>query len=104
MVKLILASVAVLAMSAVARAEDKTCNVKGMHCESCSEMVQGKVCDQAKYSTCDVKIVNEKKELGQIHLITKDATAKINEKIVSEAVKDAGYEMQKCKTSKAKKI
>jgi len=102
--KLILASMALIAMSVAAHAEDKTCKVKGMHCADCAETVHEKVCDQAKYSTCDVKIINEKKELGQIHLITKDNTAKIDENVVSAAVKDTGYEMQKCKTNKGKKI
>lgn len=85
-----------------AHAEDKTCAVKGMHCEACTEMVQGKVCEDGKYSTCEVKITNEKKELGQVHLVTKDATAKIDEKQVGAAVKDAGYTLQKCKATAAK--
>lgn len=90
------------AVAYTAHAEDKTCAVKGMHCTACTEMVQGKVCDEGKYSQCDVKITNEKKEMGEIHIVTKDATAKIDESAVSAAVKDAGYTLQKCKASSAK--
>lgn len=83
-------------------AEDKTCAVKGMHCAGCTESVQGKVCEEGKYSTCDVKIKDMKKEMGEIHLVTKDTTAKIDEAAVGEAVKDAGYKLQKCTASKVK--
>ena len=99
MSKIILASLFVL--SCFAFAEEKNCAVKGMHCAACTEMVQGKVCDAAKYSSCDVKIVNEKAELGQIHLVTKDKAAKIDEKAVGDAVTDAGYKLNKCNTVKA---
>ena len=86
----------------MAHAEEKTCAVKGMHCEACTEMVTGKVCEGGKYSQCDVKILDEKKEMGKIHLVTKEASAKIDEGAVSSAVKDAGYTMEKCKAGKAK--
>jgi hypothetical protein len=88
------------AMALMAHADEKTCAVKGMHCEACMEMVTGKVCDQNKYSTCDVKILDEYKAIGQIHLVTKDSTAKIDETAVGAGVKDAGYELQKCKVGK----
>jgi cation transport ATPase len=87
--------VLVSSLAFVAHADEKTCAVKGMHCEACAEMVQGKVCEEGKYSTCDVKV-------GQIHLITKDATAKIDESAVGAAVKESGYSLQKCKLGKAK--
>lgn len=85
-----------------ARAEDKTCAVKGMHCTACAEMVTGKVCDDSKYAQCEVKILNADKELGQIHLVTKTTTDKVDEKALGEVVKDAGYSLQKCKVGKAK--
>lgn len=75
-------------------AEDKTCAVKGMHCEDCVSAVQNKVCNDT-YSTCDVKI-------GKVHLVTKDAAAKVDEKAVSAEIKDAGYTMKKCTNGKAK--
>jgi hypothetical protein len=82
--------------AAPAFAEDTTCAVKGMHCESCAEMVHEKVCGAGKYATCDVKIVSEEKELGSLHLVTSDKAAKVDQKAVGAQVKDAGYELDKC--------
>jgi copper chaperone CopZ len=96
-------ALSILSLSfATARAEDKTCQVKGMHCESCMQTVTEKVCNESKYSTCKVSLIDEKKELGQVHLITKDAQAKIDEKAIGEAIKDSGYSMEKCVQGKAK--
>ncbi len=81
-------------------AEEKTCVVKGMHCQGCQEMVEGKVCDESKYSTCTVKVTDMKKQTGEIHLVTKDEKAKVDEKALSAMVKDTGYEMKSCKTKK----
>jgi cation transport ATPase len=86
----------------LAQAEEKTCAVKGMHCEACTESVQAKVCEEGKYSQCEVKITDGKKEMGQIHMVTKDAAAKIDEKALGAQVKDAGYDLQKCKASAGK--
>ena len=44
-------------MGFMAHAEVKTCTVKGMHCQGCAEGVEGKVCDESKYSTCTVTIL-----------------------------------------------
>lgn len=83
-------------------AEEKTCAVKGMHCEDCKEMVKSKVCDDTKYSKCDVKVLSAKKEIGEIHLVTKDDKAMIDESSIGAAVKDAGYTLEKCTMGKAK--
>lgn len=83
-----------------AQAEEKTCEVSGMHCQGCQEMVEGKVCDESKYSTCTVKITDAKKQAGEVHLVTKDVKAKIDEKALSAMIKDSGYEMKSCKTKK----
>lgn len=85
-----------------AHAEDKTCTVQGMHCTACKEMIEGKICDETKYSTCDVKVSDTKKKVGQIHLVTKEATGTIDEAAIGEIIKDSGYEMKKCVQSKAK--
>lgn len=85
-----------------AYAEDLTCTVKGMHCTGCKEMVEGKLCDEAKYPTCEVKILDANKELGQVHLITKDNTAKVDQKSVSAIIEDAGYKLQKCSPTMTK--
>ncbi len=89
------------AASLQATAEETTCAVKGMHCQGCTEMVEGKVCDEAKYSTCTVKVLDAKKQTGEIHLVTKDATAKVDEKAVGKLVEDSGYKMLSCKPKKS---
>jgi hypothetical protein len=101
MLKILLASALGGMVISTAHAEDKTCAVKGMHCDACVELVTSKVCDQTKYSTCEVKILSEKKTLGQIHLVTKDKAAKIDENAVGSAIKDSGYNLDKCKMNKA---
>ena len=104
MLRMIVASLALGFVAGAAHGEEKTCAVQGMHCESCKEMVEGKVCEEGKYKTCDVKILNAKKELGQIHMITKEANDKIDEKSIGAMLTDAGYTMQSCKMGKAKSM
>ena len=92
---------AMLSLGSFAYAEDKTCLVSGMHCEGCTQMVEGKLCDESKYSTCSVKITNEKKELGEVRLVTKDQAAKVDEQGVSAIITDSGYKMMNCKATPA---
>lgn len=91
---------AALTIGAWACATETTCAVKGMHCSGCKEMIEGKVCDQAKYKTCDVSIVNADKKMGAIHLVTVDDAAKIDEKALGAIITDSGYKLEKC-TAKA---
>jgi hypothetical protein len=92
----------VLAASSV-YAEEKICTVKGMHCKGCAESVEGKVCDKEKFSTCDIKITDEKKEIGSVHLVTKDKASKIDEKVLGTQIEDAGYKLDNCKSAPASK-
>lgn len=79
------------------QAEEKTCQLTGMHCTGCTEMVEGKVCgDGKKYTTCKARIVDEGKQMGEIHMVTKDPKGKIDEKALKAAVKDAGYVFKSC--------
>ena len=87
---------AALTVGTWAGATETTCAVKGLHCTGCKEMIEGKVCDQAKYTTCDVSIVNADKKMGSIHLVTKDAAAKIDEKELGTIITDSGYKLEKC--------
>ena len=95
--------IASLLVSGPAFAADTTCAVKGMHCKGCTEMVEGKVCDETKYSKCEVKVTDAKKKLGTVHLVTKDAAATVDEAALSKIIADTGYTMEKCKTTEAKK-
>ncbi len=91
---------ALTTLAQVSYAGEATCKVKGMHCSGCKEMVEGKLCDEAKYSTCDVKILDAKKEIGQLHLVTKDKMAQVDQKSVDAVIVDAGYKLEKCETKK----
>lgn len=95
--------VAAFAFGPFVSAMETTCDVKGMHCQGCTEMVEGKVCDEAKYSTCEVKVTDAKKKAGFIRLVTKDEAAVIDESAIGKIVSDAGYKIGKCKAPKAAK-
>lgn len=97
--------VAAFAFGPFALATETTCEVKGMHCSGCTEMIEGKVCDETKYSTCEVKVTDAKKEAGYIRLVTKDESAKIDEAALGKTVASAGpkYKVVKCQASKAAK-
>ena len=95
---------AMLFVGFAASAEDKTCTVSGMHCSGCKEMVEGKICDETKYSTCEVKILDEEKEICQVRLVTKDAKAKVDEKALAAELKqvEPKYKLS-CKGAPSKK-
>ncbi len=99
--RMLVGIVAMVLVSGVTWAEDKTCAVEGMHCKGCTEMVSGKVCgEEGTYSKCEVKVTDAKKKLGFVRLATKDAKAKIDEKALGTTIADAGYKMKECKVSK----
>jgi copper chaperone CopZ len=75
-------------------AESKTFKVDGMHCEDCAAQVRAKLCDSAKYSTCEIKVINEKKEIGQVKLVTK-GDEKIDMEKVAKIIEDEGYTIRK---------
>lgn len=83
---------------ALGSAEEKDCSVKGMHCEACIDMVRDKVCND-QYEVCTVTLKDKK---GVIHIKTKDAAAKIDEKLISQAMADTTYKVDKCKAAKSK--
>ena len=76
-------------------AEEKTCALKGVECTSCVGKVKELVCNPT-FSTCDVSVVDKAKKMGQIHVVTKDATAKVDEKAINEAIKETTYSVGKC--------
>ncbi len=92
-------------MSTLAFADEKTCIVDGPHCDGCMEMVEGKVCDDAVYSTCKVKIVDAVKKIAEIHLVTKDTKAKVDEKNLAKQIEslESDYKLKKCTAPKASK-
>jgi copper chaperone CopZ len=77
-----------------ATAETKILKVEKMHCEDCVAQVKAKLCVEATYSTCEVKILDEKKELGQVTLVTKGKD-KVDLAKVTKIIEDEGYTIQK---------
>lgn len=91
-------------LTSFAFAEEKTCTVKNMHCQDCADTVTNSLCkDKSIYSTCEVKIINKTKEVGQVHLITKDAAAKVDEKELGTIIDSSGYQLDKCHLGGPKK-
>lgn len=84
---------AILFVSANVFANTATFTVKGMHCAACKESVEEKVCKDAKINEatekCEVSIVDEKKEIGQVVIVSKK-DKKVDVKAVEKAVKAAG--------------
>ena len=90
---------AVTLTSAFAMAETGTFTVEGMHCSSCKKVITKTVCEDqevAKFAeSCEVKLTDEKKQLGQLTIVTKK-DAKINEELVKAGVAKAGeYKVSK---------
>ncbi len=83
----------VMAFISVAIAESTTYEVDGMHCSGCKKMISKSVCkndELAKtFEKCEVRLIDEKKQIGQI-IITPKADQKLDLEKVSAAVKDAG--------------
>ncbi len=84
-------------------ATETTCTVKGMHCSGCREMVEGKLCDENKFSTCEVTIKDAKKQIGVLRLVAKGEGATVNEKEVGAVITDSGYTLDKCVTKDMKR-
>ncbi len=58
-----------------AQAETATVTVNGMHCAGCKEAMTKNVCGNEAIAktaeSCEVKLVTDKKHVGQIHIVTK---------------------------------
>lgn len=61
--------------SSFAFAETATMTVEGMHCSGCKKLITKKVCENEAVAksaeTCEVKLVNEEKQIGEIVITTK---------------------------------
>lgn len=61
--------------STFAFAETATMTVEGMHCSGCKKIITKKVCENEAVlksaETCEVKLVNEEKQIGEIVITTK---------------------------------
>lgn len=106
------AVLSLLFISSLAFAETATYTVEGMHCGGCKKMISAKVCDDPalkdKVESCKVSMLDEKKQTGQIVIVTKkdskvDLTAV--KATVHAGVKAAGedYKITKEETKDATK-
>ena len=80
-------------------AEEKTCAVKGMHCQNCVDDLKAKLCEGDKFSVCEVTLKDKKQQLGQFHIKTKEKSGKVDDQAITSMLADLTYTMDKC-TSK----
>lgn len=82
-------------LSTLATAETATITVEGMHCSGCKAMIKESVCDDAAlkpgFESCSVKMIDGKKETGQISIVTKK-DVELDLAAVKAGVKKAGDE------------
>lgn len=83
-------------IAAVAFADSTTTlTVEGMHCSGCKEMVKAKVCGNEEIAknaaSCEVQLTNEKKQIGQVTIVSKPETA-VDVELVKKQVAAAGSE------------
>ncbi len=77
-----------------------TITVEGMHCSGCKDMVKAKVCGNEEIAknaaSCDVKLVDEKKQIGEVTIVSKPET-KVDVELVKKQVTAAGSEYRVAK-------
>ena len=80
-------------LSTLSFAETATLTVEGMHCAGCKHEIKEKVCDdaalKANYESCTVKFTNQKKQTGELTIVTKK-DAKLDLAAIKAGVKAAG--------------
>lgn len=74
-------------------AETATVSISGMHCAGCKHEISSKVCEsaeaKAQYESCTVEFTNQKKQKGQIKVVTKK-DMKVDLAGIKAGVKAAG--------------
>ena len=80
-------------ISSLVFAESATVRVSGMHCAGCKHEIREKVCASTeakeKYESCSVEFTNQKKQIGEIKIVTKK-DAKVDLANVKAGIKAAG--------------
>lgn len=85
-----LLSILILTLStSFAFAETATYKVGKMHCGGCADMIKEKVSKLEGVTSCDVKLVDEKKQTGEMTITTAKGVA-INFEKLKAAVADTG--------------
>ncbi len=96
-----LASLAVGLMVSIASpsamAESKTCVLDKTHCSGCVDMVTDRLCDESQFSTCKVRVVDVKKEIGELKIETKDKNGKVVLADLNKKLAGTDYKVVSCK-------
>lgn len=91
-------------ISSFAYAETVTLTIEGMHCSSCTKIITKNVCEneaiKKNTESCEVKITDEKKQLGQIVIVSKKE-AVVDLAAVKDGVKASGDNYQVIKEIKS---
>lgn len=86
-------------IATVANAESQKFRVDGMHCNDCVASVKQKVCAMGDFASCNARIVDPKKEIGEVSITTKGAD-KIDVAKLDKVIGDAGYKLNLPKATK----
>lgn len=81
----------------------ETRKVHGMHCGGCVDMIKAKVCALPQVASCEAKLVDEKKQVGEISYELKEGQS-LDEKTLASTIKEAGdnYSLVSNKPTKKK--
>lgn len=90
----VLGLVITLMLAGSVHAETKVLKLGKVHCQDCVSTLKEKICTGSDYETCDVKLINKKKEIGQLKLVTK-GDAKVDMTKIQKIVEDEGYVITK---------
>lgn len=91
---LVAVSVSIFGFSALGAT--KTCNVKGMHCSGCVDMVKERVCDNKDFAKCDVRVVNKDEEAGVVTIETKSENTKLDVAAMNKKLEGTDYKVTAC--------
>lgn len=91
-ITLFFSSMTSFAAETAAEPKTQVLNVSGMHCGSCVKAITKKVCGDQVFASCEVKLLDSKKQTGEIRITTNPGQAIELEKIKTQ-VKDIGYEV-----------
>ena len=88
-----LSIIATLTLTTAFADSTTTLTVEGMHCSGCKDMVKSKVCGNEEIAknaaSCDVKLVDEKKQIGEVTIVSKPETS-VDVELVKKQVTSAG--------------
>lgn len=74
-------------------ADTQKLQVKGVHCASCIQSIKQDLCKSGAFAECKVRMLDRKKELGEITLKPNQGQSIDLDKVKSQ-VKDLGYEIK----------